>query len=249
VSLVFSRVLPVLACSSLMSMFTLTATPCTGGTLAGYIALGSTGCTIGNDTFFNFELVADSGTGGATPISASSIDVEGYGPAGTSGASAVAPYLSNDIGIDFGAAWATTAGQSLEDDVAFDVSVGNGAAEITDAGIIQESSVTGNGSVTVAEEGCSGVVFPCTQQWGVATNDTGFVADTIFSATGTLSVEKDIAVVAGTGTASVTSVADLFSTTEVPEPRALSLLLALGLAAGLILRNYFVIRSRKSLAS
>jgi len=158
---------------------------------------------------------------------------------GTSGASEVAPFLSNDVGVAFDAVWATTAGQTLDDNITFDVSVGNGAASITDAGIIQDSYATGNGNVTVAEKGCSGITFPCNQIWGVDTNDTSFVANTIFSATGTLSVEKDLAISANTGTAGVSNIADVFSTSEVPEPRALSLLLALGLVAGFAFRKKF----------
>jgi hypothetical protein len=221
-------------------MFTLAAAPCSTGTLASYISLGSTGCTIGGYTFFDFQLTAATGTGGAVAIPATSINVEGLGPAGTSGAGATAPFLTNDIGVDFDTVWATTAGQTLDDNITFDVSVGDGAASITDAGIVQDSYATGNGSVTVAEKGCSGICTPTTE-WGVATNDTSFVSDTIFSATGTLSVEKDIALNGGTGdsSAGLSNVADVFSTSEVPEPRALSLLLGLGLVAGFAFRKKF----------
>jgi hypothetical protein len=221
-------------------MFTLAAAPCTEGTLASYIALGSTGCTVGGDTFYDFQLISASGTGGATAIPASAIQVEGLGPSGTSGASAVAPFLPNDIGVDFDTVWATTAGQTLDDDISFDVSVGTGAANITDAGLVQASYTTGTGNVTVTEKGCSGLVFPCTQTWGVDTNDSTFVADTIFSATGTLSVEKDIAVTANTGTAGLSNVADVFSSSPVPEPRSLSFLLGLGLVAGFAFRKKFL---------
>jgi hypothetical protein len=213
-------------------MFTAAAAPCTPGSLASYIALGATGCTIGNDTFFDFQLVSDSSTGGATAIPASDITVEGLGPSGTTGASAVAPFLSSDVGVDFSTVWAATAGETLDDDISFSVSVGGGAASITDAGLVQDSYTTGNGNVTVTEKGCSGITYPCNQIWGVDTNDTSFVADTIFSSTGTLSVEKDIAISANAGTAGVSSVADVFSTSAVPEPRSLSLFLGLALVAG-----------------
>jgi hypothetical protein len=227
------------ASATVISMSTLAAAPCTIGTLSSYIALGSTGCTVGGDTFFDFQLTGSTGAGGATAIPAANINVSGLGPLGTSGASNVAPFLSSDIGIDFDAVWATTAGQTLDDNIAFDVSVGAGAAAITDAGIVQDSYTTGNGNVTVAEKGCSGISFPCSQTWGVATNDSSFVSDTIFSATGTLSVEKDIAVSGNSGSAGVSNVADVFSTSEVPEPRALSLLLGLGLVAGFAFRKKF----------
>jgi hypothetical protein len=210
----------------------MSAAPCTPGTLASYISLGSTGCTVGNDTFFDFQLLPPVGLGGATAIPATSITVEGLGPLGTTGASAVAPFLSNDVGVDFGTVWATTAGETLDDDISFSVSVGGGATSITDAGLVQDSYTSGNGNVTVTEKGCSGITYPCNQIWGVATNDTSFVADTIFSSTGTLSVEKDIAVSANSGTAGVSSVADVFSTSAVPEPRSLSLFLGLALVAG-----------------
>ncbi len=236
----FSSLLLFSACSVVISMFTLAAAPCTPGTLASYIALDSTGCTVGNDTFYNFQLVNDGATGGASLVTAADITVEGMGPSGTPGASASNTFLSSDIGVDFDTAlWGVTAGQSQDDDISFDVSVGTSAVNITDAGVDQISSVTGNGTASVGEKGCSGIVFPCTQTWGVATNDTSFIADTIFSATGTLSVEKDIALVGGTGTAGLSNVADVFSTSEVPEPRALSLLLGLGLVAGFAFRKKF----------
>lgn len=237
----FGQIVLFSACASVISMFTLAAAPCTPGTLASYEALGSTGCTVGNDTFFNFQLISDSATGGATAVTATQIQVEGLGPLGTSGATAVAPFLSGDVGIDFDTAnWATFAGQTLDDNIAFDVSVGTGAALITDAGLVQDSYTTPNGSVTVAEKGCSGLVAPCTQTWGVASNDTSFVADQIFTATGTLSVEKDIAINGNNGTAGVSSIADVFSTSSVPEPRALSFLLGLGLVAGFVFRKKFL---------
>lgn len=228
------------ACATVISMFTLAAAPCTPGTLASYIALTTTGCTVGNDTFFNFQLVADGSTGGATTVTAADIMVEGMGPAGTSGASVPNTFLPSDFGVDFDTAlWSVGAGQSQDDDIAFDVSVGTGNVDITDAGIDQIGGTTPNGSATVSEEGCSGIVFPCTQTWGVDTNTTNFVADTIFSATGTLSVEKDIALVGNAGTATLSNVADVFSAAPVPEPRALSFLLGLGLVAGFVFRKKF----------
>lgn len=233
-----SRLVLFSACAIVISMFTLAAAPCTQASLQTYIGLGSTGCTVGNDTFFNFQLVNDGATGGATVVTAADITVEGEGPAGTLGASGPNTFLPNDIGVDFDTAlWSVTAGQSQDDDIAFDVSVGTGVVDITDAGVDQISTITPNGSATVTEKGCSGIVFPCTQTWGVASSDAAFVSDTIFSATGTLSVEKDIALIGNNGSATLSNVADVFSTSEVPEPRALSFLLGLGLVAGFVLRK------------
>jgi hypothetical protein len=227
------------ACAIVISMFTLSAAPCSTDTLADYIALGSTGCTIGDYTFYDFQLTADTATGGASVVTAADITVSGLGPAGTSGASSDSPFLPNDIGVDFDAVWVAAAGQTVDDNITFDVSVGSGAANITDAGLVQDSSVVPSGTVTVSEKGCSGIVYPCNNTWGVATNDTSFVQDTIFSSTGTLSVEKDIALNGGTGSANLSNVADVFSTSEVPEPRAMSLLLGLGLVAGFAFRKKF----------
>jgi hypothetical protein len=236
----FSRLVLFSASAMVISMFTLAAAPCTPGTLASYIALGSTGCTVGNDTFFNFQLINDNASGGATMVTAADINVQGMGPAGTMGASSQNSFLPQDIGVDFDTAlWAVTAGQSQDDDISFDVSVGTGAVDITDAGVDQISNTVPNGTASVTEKGCSGLVFPCASTWGVDTNDSTFVSDTIFSATGTLSVEKDIALVGGTGSAGLSNVADVFSTSEVPEPRALSFLLGLGLVAGFVFRKKF----------
>jgi hypothetical protein len=236
----FSQLVLLSACATVLSMSTLAAATCTPGTLASYISLGTTGCTVGNDTFFNFELINNGATGGATLVTAADINVEGMGPTGTSGASAQNSFLPNDIGVDFDTAlWAVLSGQSQDDDIAFDVSVGTGAVDITDAGLDQISDTTPNGTASVTEKGCSGIVFPCTSTWGVDTNDTNFVADTLFSATGTLSVEKDIALNGNLGTAGLSNVADVFSVNAVPEPRALSLLLGLGLVAGFVFRKKF----------
>jgi hypothetical protein len=236
----FSRLVLFSACATVISMFTLAAAECTPGTLASYIALGSTGCSVGNDTFFNFQLINDGGTGGAVAVDAGEITVSGMGPAGTAGASSQNTFLPQDIGVDFDTAlWSVAAGQSQDDDIAFDVSVGTGAVDITDAGVDQISNTVPNGTASVTEKGCSGIVFPCTQTWGVDTNDSTFVSDTIFTATGTISVEKDIALVGGTGSAGLSNVADVFSTSEVPEPRALSFLLGLGLVAGFVVRKKF----------
>jgi PEP-CTERM motif len=234
----FSRLVLLSASATVISMFTLAAAPCTPGTLADYVALGATGCSVGGDTFYNFQLVSNNGVG-KPAIPAADITVEGLGPAGTPGASATELLFPNDIGVDFDAVWQTGAGQILDDDIAFDVSVGPGAATVTDAGIVQTSGIQGNGSVTVSEIGCSGIVFPCTQTWGVATNNTNFVSDTIFTSTGTLSVQKDIAVAGNDGTATLSNVADVFSSSPVPEPRSLSLLLGLGLVAGFVFRKKF----------
>jgi len=220
-----------------ISMFTLAAAPCAPGTLATYIALGATGCTVGGDTFFNFGLL-DNGIGG---LPATAIDVGGVGPSGTPGASSTISAFPNDLGVDFNAVWGPLASGTLDDTITFDVSVGGGAANITDAGIVQSTATGPSGSsVTVTEGGCSGIVYPCTQTWGVNTGDISpfsSISDTIFSATGTLSVTKDIAL-SGAG-ANLSNVADVFSSSPVPEPRALSFLLGLGLVAGFAFRKKF----------
>jgi hypothetical protein len=236
----FAQVLFLAACCAGISTLPLSATPtCVdGAALSTYEALGSGGCTIGNLLFSNF-LDTEGATGGATQLAATGITVDTIGP---SGESITGP---ND-GVEFTAAWIATQGQTVDSDIFFTVSVvGGGPATLTDAGLAQLSQVQSTGTASVAEDGCTGVgCNPLTAQWGLLTLNTATLtettADTLYSATGSVNVAKDIAVTGGSspsGFAHLSLVQDTFS--QVPEPRALALLLGLGLLAGGVFRKKF----------
>jgi hypothetical protein len=217
-----------------MSLFTLAAAPCVSGdTLAQYEALGSTGCTFGDFTFSSFSYTSGVGSPAATAVTvATTTNADG-------------------TGLAFDASWnALGSGTTSDGDISFSVAVNGatGAESITDAGLAQTGGVGGSGVATVSEQGCGPA--PCVPgTWQVLTFDAGTgpgedesSADTLLAPTGSVEVSKDINADAGTGTsgydyATISQVTDVFSATAVPEPRALSLLLGLGLVAGFAFRK------------
>jgi len=224
------------ACTVAISISTAAAATCiSGDTLAQYEALGATGCQIGDKIFSNFTYT-DSATGGAIAVTAAGITVNSVGPGQS--------VTGSNYGLAFDGSWTALNGQTNDGDIGFTVTVVNGAGmEITDAGLAQTSGITASGVASVAEQGCSGT--GCTPgTWAVLTLQYGTVdaaaSDQWLSATGSVTVSKDINVVAPTGSfAAISLVTDTFSQTAVPEPRALSLLLALGLVAGFAFRKKF----------
>jgi len=153
----------------------------------------------------------------------------------------------NNIGLSFTGTWNAASPNSTADgDISFEVSVvGGGPMQIEDAGLAQTSGpVLGTGTAAVGEDICAGVVYPCSNEAAVATLQTGtyvdVVNDSTFAPTGVISVSKDINVAAGAyGAAFLSNVQDTFSQTCVPEPRAISMLLGLGLVVGLVTRKKF----------
>lgn len=228
----FNRVVLFSACATVISLFTAAAASCpSGDTLAQLEALGS--CQVGDKIFSDFTYT-DSVSGGATAVLATAITVDTVGPGeDVSGA---------NYGLEFNGSWTADNGQTSDGDIGFEVTVVNGAGmEITDAGLAQTSGIFNGGVASVSEQGCSGA--GCTPgTWAVLTLEDGSTdqgaSDTILSPTGTVTVSKDINVVAPNGGfASISLVTDTFSQTAVPEPRALSLLLAFGLVAGFAFRK------------
>jgi len=229
----FNRFVLFSACAAVISMFTAGAATCVnGGSLTSYEALGSTGCTYGGYTFSNFSYT-DSATGGGTLVTSDGVNVftasNGYGN-----------------GLSFDGSWnAFGAGSTSDGDIMFSVSVnGGGAATIADAGLAQTAGVTGSGVASVAEQGCGGTnCVPGTWQNfvfdanGGTTNQSA--QDMLIAPNGTVNVSKNINVMAGSAAgydaATISLVTDTFST--VPEPRALSLLLGLGLVGGFVFRK------------
>jgi len=238
-----SRLLTILACVGVLSLFTAAATPsyCPVGatSLSVYLAPGFS-CQIGDKIFSSFSY-SPSGT---NPVPYTSVTVEGVGPTGTAGATFQDQFtaLAADIGFQFSAPWSAPSGGTTTDaTIGFNVTiVAGGAQEIEDAAVVQTGGITGNGTAVVNEAGCSAPNAPgqiCSAFWGVDTDPNTFAADTIFAPTGSIGVSKDILVAANNGTANITAVQDVFSQTAVPEPRAISLFLGLGLIAGLTFKK------------
>jgi hypothetical protein len=230
----FTRLMILSACAMLLAAVPASAALCSDGVSLTTYLTGSYSCSIGNLTFSNFSYVPS----GSNPVPAADVTVDTLGPTST-GASFVSSLFPTDVGLEFGAPWSVPPGTSTDAAIGFDVTYAGGAASISDAGLDQTSGITGTGQASVVENGCSGAVFPCTQEWGLLTNSSSFAADTIFTPTGTISVSKDISVASGSnGTATISLVQDVFSTV-VPEPQGLPVLLGFGLVAGLVLRKKF----------
>src|SRR5271170_1216319 len=188
------------------------AAACVTGTLADYIALQAGGCTIGDKTFYDFGYTASASQGalGALPIPAGGITVDPVPPAtGPAG----------EIGLDFVAAWVVGAGGTLDSNIRFNVAVtGGGPLQIDDASLVQAgSSFSGTGIASVSENACGPA--PCSPTGSITlltvdeSGQTVLSDHTFFAPTGSLSVIKDIAVLGGTGSASISFVGDTFSQT------------------------------------
>jgi hypothetical protein len=206
----------------------------TGDNLAQIEALGS--CFIGNLDFSNFSYSSTASM-----------------PPSPTPATAVAVTLidnASGIGFLFNSSWTASGPNEFSDAlIGFTVSVmGGGPATLEDAALIQTGAIdyTNSGSLdSVGEDACSGPSNgnpPCTQQWALVTSQTSnsvaTTAHTFYTATGSISVSKDINAISGTNGnafASISGVEDTFS--QVPEPRSLALLLGLGFVAGLSLKK------------
>jgi hypothetical protein len=202
--------------------------------LTSYLGTNFT-CFIGNLDFSNFQYHS-SASNPPTPVPAGSVTVDALNGA-------------TGIGFSFNSSWtAVGAGEFSDAAIGFTVSViGGGPATLEDAALIQTGSVDGTNSGSIAsvgENGCSGSSngLDCSQQWSLVTsqtsNSSATSAHTFYLPTGSLTVSKDITAVAGSNGnafASVSLVQDTFS--QVPEPRALAMLLGLALIAGLSLKK------------
>jgi hypothetical protein len=215
-----------------------------GATLNTYIALGTTGCTIGDKTFSNFSY-SPSGT---EPVAATGVTVDTVGPSGES-------VTGPNLGVQFTAPWdaTTSSTQTNTSDgaIQFAVSItGGGPAAISDTSLATTAGVVTPGFAQVGESGCSPA--PCTPVGGTFINltatGTQSVTQTFLTPTGSLEVAKDITVSSGVagqgGSASLTIVQDTFSQV-VPAPLIGHGLLVL-LAVGGVLFGSKLVESRRN---
>lgn len=231
----FNRFLIVAACAAVTSLFTVSAAPCAAGSFDTIYEAPSFSCTFGGLTFSNFLYGA--GPGSPTDLTVTPVTT----PAG--------------VGFDFSANFSAAPGQNIDGNVYFSVSDGGGPATITDAALAQVSGVSGNGSATVAEQGCtpspapsSPGCVPDTAQnnsntfalftFDFGSSDRQTFDQAFFAPSGFINVVKDIGVNGGSitpGGAHLSLVEDVFSV--VPEPRGVAMLLGLCLIAGLAFRK------------
>ena len=194
------------------------AAPCGTGSLASYIALGSSGCTIGADTFFDFRTL--SGIAGATPISAGAVTLDPLGGTFDPGISATVNITAN-------------AGNLFETLFTFKIS---GSLYTGDSIALTNSSASSDGAVTGIQNfcaggtfgpsgvtGCTGVAGSLLTLAGVQNQDsTSFRPVTLLSVTDDFTFDGGLA-----GSASGGTMTNRF--TAVPEPAAF-FVTAMGLA-------------------
>jgi hypothetical protein len=201
------------------------ATPCGNGSLASYIALGASGCTIGSNTLFGFQTV--SGIAGATTIATSALAITPFGGTTSFGFTATTTQTAG-------------AGSLFESIFTYQIS-GNSytGSSIALAG----SSETGDGAVTDIQNYCAGASFGPDGVTGCAATPGALVTlDGIqqtdlasFAGVGLLSITDDFTLDGGLGgSASGGNFTDQFtarSVSAVPEPFGFSLM---GLGLGLL---------------
>jgi hypothetical protein len=179
-----------------------------GDTLAEYIALGSTGCTIGNLDFSQFSY---SPTGVNTP---------------TAGEVNVDTIMGTESGLEFDAGWFARSGNEQDSLIKYTVTCEG--CSITDLVLKMGGDFPfGDSSINVAETEDNSLV-PSLGVEAVGGGTTINSASETFGPEGTLNLSKDIHIDGGDdgNSASVSSVTNLFSTTQTsmtPEPSLLLL--------------------------
>ncbi len=209
------------------------ASPCTVGTLASYVALGSTGCSIGGDTLYNFQILPGSNV---TELSGSSVTLSAMG--GT-----------YNPGITISINQSAVAFNAIETMFTYDIS------GPTFTGI---SSALGGSSESTASDGVTGIVNYCDGGSfgpdgvdgctkpngslltvdGVQNSITGSIANVSF-----INVTDDFMLDSGGGTAKGGTLTNSF--TAVPEP-VNTALAGLGLALAGALRFRSMRASKRS---
>src|SRR5579884_2596298 len=203
------------------------ASPCTSGSLSSYIALGSSGCTIGSVLFNDFaSLPIPFGAGQISPGTVTVMPV----------ATLYHPTLTFDIATS-----ANAASGFLDLDIGFDASALPSNARIGGSQVTLNSpAFTADGSVTAIHDACPAGNFSggvcSTTDYNAIVSDLSALTDlsegTAFAATSPVAFMTDIGLDPGsTGTASLQSAS--VSVTAIPEPAQTGFLV--GAAAALLL--------------
>ena len=183
------------------------AASCSSGSLATYLALGSSGCTIGGNTLSNFTILT--GLSGGTPIAPSSVTLNPMG-------STFAP------GLTISTSQSASAGVPLEAIFTYDIS---GPLYNSISAMLSGSSETVDGAVTGIVNFCEGGMFGPDGVSGCASangslltlDGTQNMDSATFSKIATLAVTDDLTFDPGlSGTATGGTFTNSF--TAVPEP-------------------------------
>ena len=183
------------------------AASCSSGSLATYVALGSTGCTIGGDTLTNFKILT--GFSGGTPIAPGSVTLAPTG-------STFAP------GLTISTSQSASAGMPLEAIFTYDIS---GPPYNSIAAVLSGAAETADGGVTGIVNFCEGGMFGSDGVDGCMSANGSLVTldgvqnmdSSSFSKVSSLAVTDDLTIDPGlSGTASGATLTNSF--TAVPEP-------------------------------
>jgi hypothetical protein len=209
------------------------AASCVSGTLASYISLGSTGCTIGTNTLSNF-VIPDDTTTGATEIDPSTILISATG-------GSFNPTLAATTSV------AASAGMLLEALFTYQL---RGNLYTSENISLSNSSEDGDGAVTDIQNYCLGGTFSgdalntCSGTPGSLLTLDGLQNTDSVSSLGQslVSVVDDLTIDGGlAGSASGGKIVDAFS--AVPEPASLFVIgIVLIVAAGAGMRKNGLLR-------
>lgn len=207
------------------------ATPACSNNVSGngatYFGSGYS-CEIGDLLFSNFSYTAS----GDVIIPASEITVD--------------TVTGSSTGLAFHAPWTAAAGMTADGTIDFTVTVlGGGGDLLEDFGLAQTSGVSGDGSASVAENGCGpapclatgGSIYVLTFQDSGARSAQG---ETTFTPSSSVEVEKDISVNGNDGFATISVVQDTFSQVA-PEPMSMGMM-----GGGLALLGLLRLRRKKA---
>jgi hypothetical protein len=184
------------------------AATCTSGSLATYIALGSGGCTIGNNTLFNFRALT--GTAGNMEIAPSAVTIGPLGGSFNPGltisvqVTSSPPFGSKELMFNYDVKGTTYVGEAM---------TLSGASEPADGGVTDTINYCENGTFnSTGVLGCTGITGGTSLVNGVLNRDTFTFHQSSF-----LSLTDDLVITAGAGSpTSGGTITDQL--TSVPEP-------------------------------
>ncbi len=201
----------------LVAFGTQAAPMCQLGTLADYVALGSTGCIINDKLFANFQSL-HTATGGASPATDASVAVAPIVQTGPA-------ILNPGPGLLFSTGdWTAFAGQTVNTSIRFTVTILDPLFLFKDASLAFSGAATGaEGAATVSE-----TILPAGAGLFVGDlpgNGSDVFTDSVeYDPVRSITILKDIQVKAGVDSfAKISFLQQEFSQVLIPEPATLGL--------------------------